>query len=159
MKNFKHKIPIQIRFKDLDDMGHVNNANHLTYIELARVKYFQEVFDIGTDWNKQDGLILARVEMDFRKPIFFDDKVFVYTRCSRIGNKSFDLSFLIVREAAPTNNTSPGEIKTEILAEGKTVLACYDYLQGKTTEIPEERKIIINGYEGEIIPYEKKSDK
>ena len=46
MKNFRHKIPIQIRFKDLDDMGHVNNANHLSYIELARVKYFQEVFDI-----------------------------------------------------------------------------------------------------------------
>jgi len=152
MKNFNHKIPIQVRFKDLDDMGHVNNANHLSYIELARVKYFQEVFDIGTDWNKQDGLILARVEMDFRKPIFFNDKVSVYTRCSRIGKKSFDLNFLIVKETILNSNNSSEEITTEILAEGKTVLACYDYIERKAIEIPEERKRIINEYEGQVIP-------
>jgi len=152
MKNFNHKIPIQIRFKDLDDMGHVNNANHLSYIELARLKYFQEVFDIKTDWSKQDGLILARVEMDFRKPIFFNDKVFVYTRCSRIGKKSFDLSFLIVKEIILNDKSSSEEILTEILAEGKTVLVCYDYIQKKAIEIPEERKRVINEYEGEFIP-------
>lgn len=155
MKNFKHKIPIQIRFKDLDDMGHVNNANHLSYIELARVKYFQEVFDIGTDWNKQDGLILARVEIDFRNPVFFDDKVFVYTRCSRIGKKSFDLSFMVVKEIRTNDNNPVTEINIEILAEGKTVLACYDYIQRKTIEIPEERKRIINEFEEEIIPHGK----
>ncbi|MEO6696105.1 MAG: thioesterase family protein [Ignavibacteria bacterium] len=151
MKNFRHKIPIQVRFKDLDDMGHVNNANHLSYIELARLKYFQEVFDIGTNWNKQDGLILARVEIDFRKPVYFNDKVFVYTRCSRIGNKSFDLDFLIVKETLALKNNSSDEIFTEVLAEGKTILACYDYIQKKAIEIPEERKQILNDYEGEII--------
>ena len=41
--NFKHKTLIQIRFKDVDMMGHVNNANHLTYFELARVHYFDEI--------------------------------------------------------------------------------------------------------------------
>ena len=43
MEGFKHKTSIQLRFKDVDMMGHVNNANHFTYLELARVKYFNEV--------------------------------------------------------------------------------------------------------------------
>ncbi len=151
MNSFKHKIPIQIRFKDLDDMGHVNNANHLSYIELARVKYFQEVFVIGTDWNKQDGLILARVEIDFIKPVFFNDKIFVYTRCSRIGKKSFDLSFMIIKEILTNDKSPSGEIPNEVVAEGKTVLVCYDYIKRNPIEIPQERKRIINEFEGNVI--------
>ena len=85
--------------------------------------------------------------MDFKVPIFFDDRVFVYTRCTRIGNKSFDLKFIIARE-----NISDNETEEIVLAEGKTVLVCYDYIKREATKIPEERKRIILEYEGEIIP-------
>ena len=41
MTPFKEKTQVQIRFKDIDSMGHVNNANHITYFELARLNYFE----------------------------------------------------------------------------------------------------------------------
>ena len=44
---FRHKTKIQIRFKDIDKLGHVNNANHITYFELARVDYFDALADEG----------------------------------------------------------------------------------------------------------------
>ncbi|TAL63390.1 MAG: acyl-CoA thioesterase, partial [Bacteroidetes bacterium] len=97
MKRFKHKTPIQIRFKDMDTLHHVNNANHITYFELARVKYFDEVVDEEVDWSEQ-GVILAKIAVDYKAPIYFKDKLFVYTRCIRMGNKSFDLAYSLVKE-------------------------------------------------------------
>jgi acyl-CoA thioester hydrolase len=63
MNPFRHKTPIQIRFKDVDRLGHVNNANHVTYFELARVEYFNELMgDMKIDWENES-LILAKIEM------------------------------------------------------------------------------------------------
>jgi acyl-CoA thioester hydrolase len=139
MHPFKHKTPIQLRFKDGDIMGHVNNANHLTYIELARIKYFEEVVGSDANWSQQQGIILAHVSIDYKQPLFIRDNVFVYTRCSKLGKKSIELSWVIVREKAS------GE---EIIAQGVVVLVCYDYTESKTVEVPLIQKEKIMNYEG-----------
>ena len=139
MENFKHKTPIQIRFKDVDKMGHVNNANHLTYIEIARMKYFEDVVQANGIWSKEIGLILARTEIDYKKPIFLHDKVFVYTRCANIGTKSMQLDWAIVRENTGTEET---------LAKGIAIIVCFDYQHNKTIPFPEVQKEKIKKYEG-----------
>jgi acyl-CoA thioester hydrolase len=138
MNLFKHKVSIQLRFKDIDKMGHVNNANYLTYIELARVKYFEDV--VGTDkkWSQQVGIILARIEIDYKAPVFLHDNIFVYTRCSRIGTKSLTLDWLIVREKSG---------KEETVAQGIAVLVCYDYASEKTIPLPEQQRQAIEAFE------------
>ena len=92
--NFKHKTLIQIRFKDVDMMGHVNNANHLTYFELARVHYFDEIVKERIDWSKQ-GIILAHMEVDYKMPILLTDKVYVFSRISKFGYSSFTVEYII----------------------------------------------------------------
>src|ERR1051326_5853842 len=87
--SFRHKTKMEIRFVDVDAFGHVNNANYLTYFEQARVSYFDEVAGWDYDWSRQ-GIILARAEVNYVLPANFRDEVYVYTRCSRIGTKSFD---------------------------------------------------------------------
>ena len=139
MEGFKHKTPIQVRFKDVDMMGHINNADYFSYVEIARLNYYDSVVGADTDWHKQHGLIMAHFEVDFRQAAFFDDKISVYTRCSKLGTKSFDLEWKIIKEASHNE---------EILAEGKTIVACYDYNTGKTIEIPPERRKLIEEYEG-----------
>lgn len=138
MQNFKHKVPIQLRFKDVDKMGHVNNANYLSFIELARIKYFEEA--VGTDkkWSQQVGIILAHIEIDYNAPVFLHDSIFVYTRCSRIGTKSFTLDWLIAREKNG---------KEEIVAQGNAVLVCYDYQNEKTIPIPDEHRKQLEEFE------------
>lgn len=124
----KHKTPIQIRFKDVDKLGHVNNANHLSYFELARTVYFKDIIKTDIDWSKQ-GLILARAVVDYKAPVHFEDDIYVYTSCSRIGNKSFDLSYSLVKVVEG--------VETE-LATGLSVLVCYDYTRGVSIPVPEE---------------------
>ena len=47
----KHRTPIQIRFKDVDALGHVNNANHLSYFEYARIRFFDDLIGTEIDWE------------------------------------------------------------------------------------------------------------
>jgi acyl-CoA thioester hydrolase len=123
----KHKIPIQLRFKDLDKLGHVNNANYLSYFELARVNYFRAVMgEKRLDWSNE-GVIMANVQMTFKQPILLEDEIFVYVWVSRFGTKSFDMSCSIVR--------SVNGQETEV-ATGMTVLVCMNYQTNQTIEIP-----------------------
>ena len=135
---FKHKTNIEIRFVDVDAFGHVNNANYLTYLEIARVKYFDEIADWQYNWSKQ-GIILAKAEIDFIIPIHFGDEISVHTRCSRLGNKSFDLEYRIIHLLKGNE---------QLMADGVTVMVAYDYEAKKSIEIPAEWKEAILKFEG-----------
>jgi acyl-CoA thioester hydrolase len=121
-------VSIQIRFKDIDRLGHVNNANHHVFIETARVQYFTETFGKENDFSKH-GIILAHTEIDYFKPIFLHDEVYVSLKVTRLGNKSFDLEHYILRKE------HNGELQK--LAHVKGVLVCIDYTVNQTIRIPE----------------------
>jgi acyl-CoA thioester hydrolase len=129
MTPFKQKTSIQIRFKDIDMMGHVNNANYITYFELARLTYFEALKDEGVkiDWVNA-GVILAKIEMEYKQPILLEDKAFVYTWVSRVGSKSFDMSCSIVRVV------NGEEVEA---AKGLAVIVCFNYKTNETIAIPE----------------------
>ena len=139
MPEFKHKTPIEVRFADIDAFGHVNNAKYLTYIEQARVKYFNDIVDWTYDWSKE-GVIVARAEIDFVIPIQFGDKITAWTRCSRLGNKSFDLQYQIMKYK---------EGEETLMADCTTVMVAFDYVHKKSIVLPDEWKAIIRKYEGD----------
>jgi acyl-CoA thioester hydrolase len=137
-EGFKHKTPIQVRFSDIDMMGHVNNACYFSYVETARLKYYDDVVGADTDWHSQQGLIMARFEIDYKHALGYGDEVLVHTRCSRLGTTSFDLSWMITR-------LNKGQ--KDVAAEGKTVIVCYDYRNKKTKEIPPGRRALLARYD------------
>ncbi|MCG9910290.1 MAG: acyl-CoA thioesterase [Flavobacteriales bacterium] len=134
MSDYRIGVPIQLRFADTDALGHVNNANFLSYFEMARVAYFAEVMGNVIDW-KERGIILARSEVDYRIPLFLEDKPIVKVRCSKIGNKSFVMSYRI----------EEGE---KVYAEGNTVMVCFDFINNLPFAMPEEWKNKIEAFEG-----------
>lgn len=133
----KHKTSVQVRFKDIDALGHVNNANHLSYIENARVAYFKDVVGSNINWAST-GIILAKVTVEYRKPILLNDNVVVYTGVSRIGTKSFTVVNKIMREIDGSE---------ELLAETEAVMVCFDYKRNETIEIPAEWRNAFADYE------------
>ena len=117
--DFVHEEPV--RFRDIDAMGHVNNAVFLTYIESARAAYF---WHLGIARSLEDlTLVVARVEIDFRAPVGFPAVVEVGVRAGRFGEKSFGLDHEL-------------RVRGELVAEAKTVLVAYDYERSQTVEIP-----------------------
>ena len=109
LSDYKYKTSIAIRFSDIDNVGHVNNAIYLTYFEVARINYWREIIN----WNlNENGIIVGRSEVNYLKQITLDDQIFCYVRTTRIGNSSFDVMHVIVKL------TPHGE---EICTTGKTV--------------------------------------
>jgi acyl-CoA thioester hydrolase len=135
LTDYKFRTPIQLRFSDLDLYGHVNNATYLTYFETARTHYWREV--LQWDWNI-NGIILARSEVNYIKPINRDDVIACYVRTTRIGNSSFDVMHVLVKVS------DEGE---EICTTGKTVCISYDYSAHKPVKIPAEQRARMIAYD------------
>src|SRR5688572_15458919 len=127
---FRHRTSIQIRFKDIDSMGHVNNANHFTYFELARVKYFEEVVNEPVEWSRR-GVILAHMSIDYKSPVFLRDVVTVESRVSRFGKSSFDFEYRII---------CMRDGKEVLAATGMSTQVCFDYENNKPFPVPEAWK-------------------
>jgi acyl-CoA thioester hydrolase len=118
-----------VRFRDLDGMGHVNNAVFMTYMESARLAFLSS---LGLGHNPLEGLILARAEVDFRAPIELGQEVEIGVRPGRIGTKSFDLEHEVRADGT-------------LAAEGRFVLVAYDYTTGSSRELPAEWREVLGG--------------
>jgi acyl-CoA thioester hydrolase len=127
--------PIQVRFSDMDMAHHANNAVYLVWFELGRMDLFRRFIPKHHDWRKQ-GVILARNEVDHRLPVHLGDRVEIETWCSRVGTKSFELSYalFIVKES--------GRV---LSAEGKSVMVCYDHDAGRSVAVPEAWRASLSG--------------
>ena len=73
---FKHVIPAQIRFSDVDQFGHMNNSVYFSLYDLAKTTYFKDVFGDLHDWNKF-GVVVANINADFMAPVFFSDELII----------------------------------------------------------------------------------
>lgn len=121
---------IQIRFADIDAMGHVNNAVYLHYFEQGRIQFFNE--EIGGEWDwKKYGIIVARNEIDYLKPVLINDEVYITAKIGTIGNKSFQMHMRIFKMLPEGEETCVSGIAT---------LVCYDHELGKTIPVPREWK-------------------
>ncbi len=128
---------IEVRYGDLDPQGHVNNAKYLTYMEQARVFYLKQLklWEGGSFMDM--GVILADVQLTFRKAIQFGDQVSVGVRISRIGNKSMTSEYRI----------EDAQDGTEF-ASGTCVMVAYDYHNRRSVPIPGEWRKAIQQFEG-----------
>ena len=87
---FKNIIPVQVRMTDLDPFGHVNNSIFLSYYDLGRLNYIQQVTGKILNWNTLDS-VLVHVSCDFKNSVLFNDAVFVGTKVVELGNRSIKM--------------------------------------------------------------------
>lgn len=72
-----HEKRIEIRWRDVDAYGHVNNAVYLTYLEEARDEWLQTV--LGSDDQPWE-FVLGRIAIDYRSQLTLDDDA-ITVRC------------------------------------------------------------------------------
>jgi acyl-CoA thioester hydrolase len=117
MEGFDFVHREHVRFRDVDAMGHCNNAVFLTFCEQARIAFLRSL------GPTTEHLILARVHLDYRAPLFEDDEVEIGVRCSRVGTSSFELEYEL-------------RAGDRVAAEGSSVIVSYDYEQRASKPIP-----------------------
>jgi acyl-CoA thioester hydrolase len=113
----------EIRFADIDALGHVNNAVYLSYFEQSRIHFFRQMLDTPWDW-RSIGLLVAKNEITYKLPVFLNDRIEIFVNCTAVGGKSFTLSYELKRG-------------TDLCALGLSVMVCYNYEMKKTEMIPD----------------------
>jgi acyl-CoA thioester hydrolase len=109
---YEHRA--QLRFSDTDAMGHINHARFATLFEDARIGLLRSIA-ASSDDLPASGMILARLEIDYVRPLVLDgEPVSVFARVVRIGTSSFSIDYALEQHGA-------------ICARGLSVLVAYDY--------------------------------
>ena len=131
MSHFIHRL--EVRFRDCDPMGHTNNAVYLTYLEQARFSHWRSLWGFGTPQLPPGlpGVILARVECDYKRPTKYGDTLEIRLTVAEIGRTSFRYEYEIVDEEG------------KIVVTAKTVQVMYDYATGKPVPIPDEIRTLL----------------
>ena len=114
----------RVRFSDTDAMGHVNNARFLTYLEDARLEMFLALPTALV----AGGLIVARVECDYVRPIVVDrDPLAVDVWVADVGRSSFTLGSTIRQRG-------------EVAARARTVIVAFDYAAHRSRPLTEAER-------------------
>jgi acyl-CoA thioester hydrolase len=133
------KVPIQVRWRDLDALGHVNNAVYLTYFELARLGYIRALLGEDAEIDARTLLpvdfqfILAEVTCQYRSPVTLRDRLVVTIWVSQVGRKSFVFEYRIT-----------DDITGRLIAEGCSTQVWFDYAAGESRPVPD---VIVNSME------------
>jgi acyl-CoA thioester hydrolase len=129
--------PVQVRWGDMDTMGHVNNAKYFTYCESARMGYFQAVRMPDHFADGRFGPALAAAQLNFRQQVRWPAAIEVETRVSEIGRTSFKMEYKLIR----TEDRAT-------VADGSGVIVWVDYSTGRPESLPEGLREAIRRFEG-----------
>ncbi|WNS74514.1 thioesterase family protein [Bacillus sp. DTU_2020_1000418_1_SI_GHA_SEK_038] len=99
-EGFEFFHPVKVRFSETDMFGHLNNTVPFTYFEVARIEFFKNI-GFMQDWvNPKNETIpvVADLQCDFLKQVFFDEHIKVYVKAASIGTSSVDLHYMGKKE-------------------------------------------------------------
>lgn len=134
MTEFSVWTDIDVRFRDTDAMGHVNNAVYLTYLEVGRQEYWKR---LTPDNYVQVPFVVAHVSIDFRSPATVGEILRVFLRTTRLGRSTFDTAY-VIRE----RDTG------RVVVEARSVQVTYDYEKARAMPVPDWLRRAIETLEG-----------
>ena len=114
---------IRVRYAETDRMGLLHHANYLVYFEQARTELLRSQGVAYRDL--EDGgylLVLTRVQVQYRRPAYYDDLLTVRTTVVRTTLVKVVHRYEVLRGG-------------ELLAEGETTLGCVDR-EGRVQPLP-----------------------
>ena len=124
MNGFSFSTDVRVRFAETDAQGIAHHASFLVWFEVARVAYleryaggYQSIRDRGFE------ALTTGVEIRYRRAVYFDDVLTVWTRCGDLRGARFRYEYLISRDG-------------EVVAEGSTSHATVDARTYRPARVP-----------------------
>ncbi len=138
--SYQVQTKVQVRFADVDMMGHANNAHYFTYFEQARLAYFKNFSELDFTLPKAGigkSVILASISCQYRSPAYLDETLIVKIRTKEIGRSSFTMEYEMMEEKSG-----------RLVATAESVQVYFDYETKKSIEISEELRRKFGKVEG-----------
>ena len=133
---FYHVMPLQIRFIDIDMLGHLNNTVYLTFMDLAKAHYFNDVLSGKVDWHNIN-VAVVNININYYEPTYLDSNICAITAVTRISEHSITMEQRIV-------DTNSGSLK----CMATTIMAGFDVKTATSRPIAPEWRQAIEEYEG-----------
>lgn len=126
---------LQLRWSDMDMLGHVYNGNYQRLLDVGKSDYFERVLHLGHNWiHTGEGFLTATTTTTYFKPVILGQRVHCTTAVERVGTKSFTFFQQIV-------DTASGEVMTE----SRSVIVCYNTKTEQTTPVPQAWRVAMQG--------------
>jgi len=132
--NFHHRLPVQIRFNDIDMFGHINNSVYLQFLDMGKYAYFRQ-FMTDTFGSEPTAPVVANINCDFIEPTKIDEKLEVLTAITNIADSSMVLDQRVV--------SSTGRVK----CSARTIMVNIDLSNGRPTTVSDSWRQRITDYE------------
>lgn len=141
---FHHRMPIQLRFNDVDKFGHVNNTVYFSFYDLGKTDYFASVCP-DVNWEKE-GIVVVHIEANFLSQIYGTDQISVETAVTEIGTKSFCLAQQVIDD------------KGQVKCVCKSIMVTYDLERHESMPLTPKWVEAICQYEGRDLRRKKKTE-
>ena len=132
---YVHWETVEVRWGDMDALGHVNNARYFTYCETARMSLFEALELSRFRTEPRLGVGLVHASLDFKQQVRFPANIEVGQRVARIGGSSFTLEYGLYREGTAL-----------LVASGSAVVVWMDFEAGEALALPETLRSTIEAY-------------
>jgi acyl-CoA thioester hydrolase len=125
---FRHEVTV--RFSDTDAMGHANNAAFNVFLEDARIAFFRSLMTETGEKFFGRGLIVARAEIDYVRPVFFGDPIEAEVSVLGVSRASFRVGYVLRQRGHE-------------VARGMTVQVAYDYKTNSSRPLDDVERSVL----------------
>lgn len=109
-QEFQFYIPIKIRFSETDMFGHMNNVSPFIYFEEARIDFMKHVGIFNLTAEPDSVPIVADLQCDYQKQVYFDEQLKLYVKVDNVGNSSMDIHYMALNHQEDICFTGRGKI-------------------------------------------------
>lgn len=138
---FYHRVPLQLRFTDFDMLGHLNNGAYLTFMDLGKALYFNNLAGetIGVE---RLNMAVVNINVNFYAASFVNDKLEVVTAVVAMSEHSLTMDQRVV-------DVNTGEVK----CAATTIMAGYDVKTATSRPLDSFWHEAITKWEERILPH------
>ena len=130
------RVPISVRWGDLDAFDHVNNAAFLVYVQEARIVWLSRLGAALRDDAKMP--VVAAASLNFRRQLGWPARIVVELSIARVGNSSLTIAHRIVAE----------DDASVVYADGEAVMVWIDPASGRSIALPDALRAAVQSPEG-----------
>lgn len=143
------RVPVTVRWSDMDAFGHVNNVQSLRLLEEVRVRAFEELRDGGPSLL-ESGVLVARHEVEYLVPLVWRlEPVPVDLWVTRIGGASFELGYEV-------HDDAPDGTRTVYLRAATTVVT-FDLASGDTRRVSDAERAVLQSWSDDPVPFRRRA--
>ncbi|MEB1206010.1 thioesterase family protein [Xanthomonas campestris pv. campestris] len=119
------RVPISARWRDMDSMGHVNNAKYISYLEEARVRWMLGVE--GVAMTDRIAPVVAATNVNYKRPLVWPNDILVELFVERLGSSSVTIGHRILDQ----------KDEDVLYSDGNVVVVWIDTQTGKSASLPD----------------------